>query len=247
MRYETLLKLTLIPMIALFWISLVTIALSALYWIYGDWVVPRYAKIYKNPTTRQGEVDDVFIDFTTPATDASIVAGCLGVMTAIGAFVAFIKLRSQQMDSAYNAANRRFWNGFVFLLCASVIGSALAALITYFTDVGNDQFGCLRQNSGRSGKTTFVNALCSRERAACGFLKEHLPRQPSTSALDIARNDLTCTMTVAVKWLQPVLIVVTLLLVAMFAAQAFVRKRTRDERTEKDFDVDIDAGVVTPM
>lgn len=47
--------------------------------------------------------DDTIVDYTGSDTDMTIVSGCLCLGAAVMAFVAWSKLRRQDMDSDFNA------------------------------------------------------------------------------------------------------------------------------------------------
>lgn len=55
----------------------------------------------------------------------------------------------------------------------AVVGfcSALASLITHFTDKGPDEYGCtVTTGKTSSGGVPFTNYMCSREIATCSFM-----------------------------------------------------------------------------
>lgn len=77
----------------------------------------------------------------------------------------------------------------------AVVGffSALASLVTHFTDKGPDEFGCTMT----TGKTTqggqpFTNRLCSREIAACKFMGPEVDRLGLVTNIDRKAMQLAC-------------------------------------------------------
>jgi 3-polyprenyl-4-hydroxybenzoate decarboxylase len=106
MRYDRVLRLALVPSMIFFLLSLVSVALTAHYWIIGDWIVPRAVKIVTNEFNdrmQQYVTDDTIVYFTEPDTDATIASGCLNLTAAIVALIAWSTLRKPGIDSQDSA------------------------------------------------------------------------------------------------------------------------------------------------
>ena len=102
MRYDTILRLALIPSIIFFVLSLVSLALTAHYWIIGDWIVPRAIQIVTsefNDRIQQYVTDDTIVYFTEADSDATIASGCLNVTAGIVALIAWSTLRKPNIGS----------------------------------------------------------------------------------------------------------------------------------------------------
>jgi maltodextrin utilization protein YvdJ len=108
MRYDRVLRLALVPSIIFFLLSLVSVALTAHYWIIGDWIVPRFVKVTTNEFNdriQQYVTDDTIVYFTETDTDVTIASGCLNLTAAIVALIAWSTLRKPGIDS-HDAAVR---------------------------------------------------------------------------------------------------------------------------------------------
>jgi hypothetical protein len=102
MRYDTVLRLALVPSIIFLVISLVSVALTAHYWIIGDWIVPRAIKIVTgewNERLQQYVTEDTIVYFTEADTDATIASGCLNLTAGIVALIAWSTLRKPNIGS----------------------------------------------------------------------------------------------------------------------------------------------------
>jgi hypothetical protein len=100
MGYETLLRWTLAPTIGLFTFALIGVVLTTHYWILSDWFLARYL-VYPGGL-------DVLIDYQPKSTDATIVSFCLGLFAGVVCFLAWYKLRRQNMDMDHNLVRGPF-------------------------------------------------------------------------------------------------------------------------------------------
>ena len=85
-------------------------------------------------------------------------------------------------------------------MCGVGIVSALASLITHYTDKGKDEFGCTRTTGKTAqGGEPFSNMMCSREIAACSFIGPlyHNPKAADTKAIKGWAVDLACNEAVS--------------------------------------------------
>lgn len=103
MGYERVLNLSLIPTTLFFLLSLVSIVITAHYWIIGDWLMPRWIAVPTtfNQRTNSWNHDDMIVDYTEPSTNATIISGCLCLTAAVMAGIAWHKLRKRDMDSDF--------------------------------------------------------------------------------------------------------------------------------------------------
>jgi hypothetical protein len=102
MQYEKTLRLALGPAIVFLLLSLVSVALTTHYWILGDWIVPRGARIQTNEYNERTQTyrsDYTIVYFIDKETDVTIAAGCLGLSAAIMALIAWSTLRKPGMDT----------------------------------------------------------------------------------------------------------------------------------------------------
>jgi hypothetical protein len=102
MQYEKTLRLALGPTIVFFLLSLVSVALTTHYWILGDWIVPRGARIQTNDyneRTQSYRSDYTIVYFIDKETDVTIAAGCLCLSAAVMALIAWSTLRKPGMDT----------------------------------------------------------------------------------------------------------------------------------------------------
>ncbi|KAL5113218.1 hypothetical protein ACEQ8H_008913 [Pleosporales sp. CAS-2024a] len=224
MHYDKLLRLALVPSIVFSLVALVSVALTTHYWILGDWIVPRAVHVATqnfNERTQTYQYDDIMVWFLEGETNATIASGCLCLGAAIMALIACRTLRKPGMDTQLAAGKRRFW---VIAVTATSAAGALAALVSlalHFTHRGNDGFGCHSKTWQVTGKRD-TNKYCTREMAACNFLPKHL------KGADLRNADIACNEAVVVKWLQIILSVNALIVLAIFSAQARIRRATRD-------------------
>jgi hypothetical protein len=109
MQYEKILRLALLPTILFFILSLASVALTTHYWILGDWIVPRGVRIVTdnyNQRTQTYTVDDTIVFFIDKETDATITSGCLCLIAAIMALIAWSVLRKPGMDTQLKAVSK---------------------------------------------------------------------------------------------------------------------------------------------
>jgi hypothetical protein len=120
--------------------------------------------------------------------------------------------------------------------------AALAALVLHYTEKGNDPYGCTSERLMMGGKMN-TNVYCTREMAACSYQPKYIPRADRGNA-NIACNEtvstgdrvcrfLTNIAKIVVKWLQIILIVNALVVLALFSVQARIRRTSREERTKE--------------
>ena len=105
LRYEGILNFSLVPSIIFFILSLASVALTTTYWIFGDWIVPRYINIVTSEfddRAQQYVTDETIVYFTNEDTDATIVSGCLNLTAGVLALIAWSSLRKPDMDSQLN-------------------------------------------------------------------------------------------------------------------------------------------------
>jgi hypothetical protein len=118
--------------------------------------------------------------------------------------------------------------------------AALASLVLHFSEQGNDSFGCDSETLMMSG-TFNTNKHCTREMAACNFLPKYIKASERSSA-SVACNeavgsarptdpeDRLTSEQVVVKWLQLILVINALIVLALFSVQARLRRTTRHAR-----------------
>jgi hypothetical protein len=102
MRYEKILGLALVPSIALFFLSFVSVILTIHYWILGDWIVPRGVTITTDEIDQRTQryiTDDLSVFYTDIDTNATIASGCLCLAAGVMALIAWSTLRKPGMDS----------------------------------------------------------------------------------------------------------------------------------------------------
>ncbi|KAF2728666.1 hypothetical protein EJ04DRAFT_569334 [Polyplosphaeria fusca] len=222
MGYETLLRLSLIPTCTLFILSLVSIILHAHYWILGDWILAKWLKVILPDRSSV----DIILDYVGEPTDATITGQTLSLAAGVMAFVAWYKLRRSDMDMNYNDTRRRFYTGFTIFLALAGFCSALAGLILHFTKLGDgdDYDGC----SSQFRETEFWIVWCTREKGACNVSKKWQDGTDKAWSANIA-----CSEALAVKWLLLPVMLCNVLVIVMFAAQAWSRKKTRYQRVPK--------------
>jgi hypothetical protein len=116
-------------------------------------------------------------------------------------------------------------------------GASLASLVLHFTSKGNDQFGCVSETLMMSGSMN-TNKFCTRETAACNFLPKYLKGNDRSNASVACNETVSATPNlcyvplliqsqVVVKWLQLILAVNALIVLALFSLQARKRRTTR--------------------
>jgi hypothetical protein len=115
---------------------------------------------------------------------------------------------------------RRFWVLAVVVTTIAGFCSSTAAVALHYTKRDDSEFGCKLETLNMLGSFN-TNAYCTREMAFCNFL----PRYMSAGERDTA--GLACNETITVKWIQIVLAVNSLVLLAMFSTQAHLRRRSR--------------------
>lgn len=78
MNFRNLLTLSLIPTVIFTLLSLLSILLTATYWIISDYFVGRWLKRPSQfPEKNKFQWDDVVVSYTETSTNAIITAGCL--------------------------------------------------------------------------------------------------------------------------------------------------------------------------
>ncbi|KAF1960024.1 hypothetical protein CC80DRAFT_544487 [Byssothecium circinans] len=220
-------QLSIIPAVILCILSVLSIILTATYWIIGDWIMGRWVQMPSSyPEKDRWPNDDVTVDYTEASTNAAIVSGCLNLTTAVVAIIAWRRLRNHELDTDFNTPLRRFYVIAVYITGACSSIAALTALVMHFTDKGPDQWGCT-SSTGKTFQTPakgvpFTNLLCSREIGACNFLLPHLKGKDNEGAAAVA-----CNTAVTVKWLQIIIILFAIAVMAMFFFGAKLRRRTR--------------------
>lgn len=229
MQYSKLLVLSLVPTVLFAILSFVSIILTTHYWILTDYFIGRWIKRRSTfPEKDKFPWDDVIVDFTEPSTNATIVSGCLCLTAAVNCIVAFFKLKANTMDLDYHTPLRRFWVGSAIGMSVVGMCAALASIITHYTDKGPDEFGCTKTTAKTAqGGVPFSNMLCSREIATCNFIGPLYKRSGSIPNINEWATTIACNEAIVVKWLQIVLIINAAAVIAMFAAQAGVRRKTR--------------------
>ncbi|KAF2261427.1 hypothetical protein CC78DRAFT_535636 [Lojkania enalia] len=217
MEYYTLLKLSLIPTSLLFLLSLVSIILTTHYWIIGDWFMPRIID------TLILEFD-ILIYYVENETNATIISGCLSVGAAIIAFLGWIKLRRSNMDSEALESTRRFWILSVVLCALASFGAALASLILHFTQQWDDPLfpGC--KSEFEDTKNWLIH--CTREVGACNVM-------PKLEIEGYNHAPTACNEARAVRWLTIPLMICDVAIIALFVAQAWVRREMRYQRVKR--------------
>ncbi|PSN61706.1 hypothetical protein BS50DRAFT_578225 [Corynespora cassiicola Philippines] len=221
MAYDRILKLTVIPAISLFIFSLVATVLTAHAWIITDWLSARWIPIMKIDDDGELWKDDVVIEYTTPSTDSTIVSGTLGLAAGVVGWLAWAHLRAPGLDVAYQKNRIVFWTIASCVTSGAVVASAIASIILHFTGRGDDEYGC-KSGIFRNNTARFTNMWCTREIAACGFLKDHVNAVEQDGRV---YPGIACSETTAVKWMQILLAVNALVLGVMFASQARQRMR----------------------
>lgn len=227
--FQKLLTLSLIPTAIFTLLSFISIVLTAHYWILTDYFVGRWLKRKSQfPEKTKFQWDDVIVDYTETSTNAIIAAGCLCLAAGVNCIVAYFKLKPNTMDLDYHSPLRRFWVGSAIGMTVVGLCSALAALITTFTDKGDDEFGCTSTTGKtKDGGVPFTNMMCSREVATCKFMGPVYDKAGKIPNVERWAVTIACNEAIVVKWLQLILIFNAVLVIAMFAAQAGVRRKTR--------------------
>ncbi|KAL1612294.1 hypothetical protein SLS60_000518 [Paraconiothyrium brasiliense] len=229
--FQKLLTLSLIPAVVFALLSFISIILTTHYWILTDYFVGRWLKRKSQfPEKNKFPWDDVIVDYTEVSTNATIASGCLCLAAAINCIIAYSKLKPNTMDLDYHSPLRRFWVGSAIGMSLVGLCSALAALITHFTDKGDDEYGCTTTTGKtKDGGVPFTNMMCSREFATCRFMGPVYDKAGSIPNIKRWAVTIACNEAVAVKWLQVILVINAALVIAMFAAQAGVRRKTRSK------------------
>ncbi|KAF2833435.1 hypothetical protein CC86DRAFT_389682 [Ophiobolus disseminans] len=227
MLYNKILGPALVPTVFFLLLSLVSVAITTHYWVATDWFIPHGVRITTNDfddRTQSYRTDYTIVYFKDPETDATIAAGVLCLAAAVTAIVAWFLLRRPSIDTQFAAGKRRFWVLAVVVMTATGAAASLASLVLHYTMKGNDGYGCDSETLMMGGKLN-TNKYCTREMAFCNFLPEWLEGDDRYNA------SIACNETVTIKWLQLVLIVNALVVLAMFSVQAQMRRTTRDSRT----------------
>ena len=102
MGFDKILRFTLVPAILLLLLSFVSVALTTHYWIIGDWILTKGVKVQTDDfieRTQKYRIDETIVYFVQTVTDATIVSGCLCLVAAIVAVVAWAQLRKPGMES----------------------------------------------------------------------------------------------------------------------------------------------------
>ncbi|KAI8934339.1 hypothetical protein NX059_009075 [Plenodomus lindquistii] len=230
MEYGKILRLALVPSILFLLLSLVSVALTTHYWIIGDWIVPRGVTVTTSEfdDRRQRYVtDDTIVYFTTADADATIVSGCLNLAASVLALIAWSTLRKPGMDAQLAAGKRRFYVLGVIIMSIAGACSALASIVLHYTEKGDNQYGCTGERLMMGGKMN-TNMYCTREMAACNFQPKYLRGNDRSDA------SIACNEALVVKWLQIILIINALIVLALFSFQARLRRTTRDTRMAKE-------------
>ncbi|KAF1976050.1 hypothetical protein BU23DRAFT_59759 [Bimuria novae-zelandiae CBS 107.79] len=228
-QFQKLLTLSLAPTILFAILSFISMVLTTHYWILTDYFVGRWLKRRSNfPEKNRFPWDDVIVDFTEPSTNATITSACMCLGAAVWCIVAYFKLRPSEMDLDYHSPLRRFWVGSAIGMAFTGLCSALGSIITHYTDKGPDEFGCtITTGKTASGGIPFSNYICSREIATCSFMGPLYDKVGSIPNISRWAVRIACNEATAVKWLQIVLILNAVAVIAVFGAQAGVRRKTR--------------------
>jgi hypothetical protein len=196
MRYDRVLRLALVPSIIFFVLSLVSVALTAHYWIIGDWIVPRGVQVVTsefNDRLQQYVIDDTIVYFTEADTDATIASGCLNLTAAVVALIAWSTLRKKDIDSQSAVvridsqhvtlivtdvlqSKRRFWILSIVVTTIAGAAAALASIVLHYTEQGDDQYGCRPERLMMTGKMN-TNQYCTREVAACTYQPKFIKKK----------------------------------------------------------------------
>ncbi|KAF1937301.1 hypothetical protein EJ02DRAFT_437955 [Clathrospora elynae] len=229
MQYDRILRLALVPSILFFFLSLASVALTTHYWIIGDWIVPRGVQVLTSDyddRLQRYKIDETIVYFTEAETDATIASGCLNLIAALMALIAWSTLRKPDMDSQFAAGKRRFWILSIVVMTIGGAATAVASMVLHYTEKGNDQYSCSPQRLMMAGKMN-TNQYCTREMAACSYQPKFL------KAGDRGNAAIACNEIVVVKWLQVILIINALVVLALFSVQARVRRTTREARLKE--------------
>ncbi|KAF2849042.1 hypothetical protein T440DRAFT_144781 [Plenodomus tracheiphilus IPT5] len=230
MEYGKILRLALVPTILFFLLSLVSVVLTTHYWVIGDWIVPRGVTVTTSQfddRTQRYVTDDTIVYFTIADADATIVSGCLNLAAGVIGLIAWSTLRKPGMDSQLAAGKRRFYIIAVVVMSIAGACSALASIALHYTEKGDNQWGCTGERLMMGGKMN-TNMYCTREMAACNFQPQYLRGDDRSNA------SIACNEALVVKWLQIILIINALIVLALFSVQARLRRTTRDTRMAKE-------------
>ncbi|KAF2018263.1 hypothetical protein BU24DRAFT_167832 [Aaosphaeria arxii CBS 175.79] len=222
MGYERILSFTLVPTILLLVLSFVSTILTTTYWIFGDWVLPRYFLEGKDVPGKP-ELNESLIEYVTPATDATVATAAIGIFAGVVCVLGYTKLRKGNMDLELNKPRRRFWVAFVQFWAGGVAVSALATIIVHYTTKGDDQFGCTSYKDATGGKVY----ECTREMGACNVLPEWRNQATEKSDIKTWAIPVTCQMITATKWMQLIIMLDAIVIIAMFSVQARLRSKSR--------------------
>ncbi|KAF2466860.1 uncharacterized protein BDR25DRAFT_236038 [Lindgomyces ingoldianus] len=211
----TLLDFSLLPIGLHLVVSLTALILCAHSWYLLDWKVLSWVWVLFNQTNK---IEQAIIEYTFRPTDTTISAGCLGVASAVVAIIGWSRLRMRDMDFEYNITRRYFWSGFVLLTSAASFACSLAALIfsTIDKDSGGWQ-GCTQTIDGANLPVFH----CTREAAACSLLPYYWANITGEWKWAIP---LACNEAVSAKWMQVAIMLCTTVVIAMFGAQAWLRR-----------------------
>ncbi|KAF2742551.1 hypothetical protein M011DRAFT_412477 [Sporormia fimetaria CBS 119925] len=233
MNHTTLLKWTLTPTILLAVICIVNLGLTTLYWIVGDWIVPRGVEVHDSIKPAEGleallTVKVTIIEYLPPATDSTLVSAALGLFTAVVCGLAWYKLRRVDMDEESNMPRRRFWLAFPLISLLSTSGAALGSLILHYTQKDSAPYGCRSEMQSNGDRIMY----CTREMGACNVLPDfkRLFRKYGQQLRKEEWVGSLCMQTQAVKWMQLGLVLACVGTAALLCAQGLVRGRTRYER-----------------
>ncbi|KAH8696836.1 hypothetical protein GQ44DRAFT_124085 [Phaeosphaeriaceae sp. PMI808] len=230
MRYENILKLALAPSISFLLLSFISVVLTTHYWIAGDWLIPRGVKITTkdlDQRTKTFSIDYTIVYFRDSETNVTIASGCLCLSAAVMALIAWSTLRKPGMDTQYAAGERRFWVLAISVMTSVGAIAALTSFALHFTKMGKDEYGCSPDTLMMNGKLN-TNIYCTREMAACNFQSKNIKTIGNAYQGQVNQ---ACNEAVAVKWLQLLLMLNAVIVLAMFSVQARLRRSTRDTRT----------------
>ena len=95
---------------------------------------------------------------------------------------------------------RRFWVGSAIGMAFAGFISALASLITHFTDKGPDAYGCtVTTGKTSSGGVPFSNYVCSREIAVCNFISPVVEKAGKIKGINLWAATLACNEAVSIS------------------------------------------------
>ncbi|KAF2275252.1 uncharacterized protein EI97DRAFT_434476 [Westerdykella ornata] len=272
MLYRLVLQWSLVPTVLLFILSLACAGLTTFYWVAGDRMITR-GIVLGASTARFMNLDwtATIVDYVSSSTDAAIISACLGGLAAVITFMAWSKLRSENIDTDYELPRRRLWVGLSLVVLSASFGSALASFILHFSRKGPDEYGCTTTLSGSDPSRTDRWIMCTREMAYCRALPmlkkfvEDTATAVQNSAADVraetgvdvnVSNDLriegmglvphVCRMAQAVKWLQLLFMGLAATIAVLILTQSVLRRKTRFERVGIKKGKNVAEGSVEP-